>query len=192
MPTPSRRPRADAGRNRARVLEVAAHLFTERGGEVQMADVARTAGVGIGTVYRHFPTRQALVEAIAEQRFLEILGFARTMCEKAASGREAVRTLLEHIGQVHEDGRALSRVIESTLGNTAPRGPVQAELRELGDTLIARGTADGTLRQDATFDDLYMLVGALATVARANIGDWHRFIDITLAGLEPRTDPASP
>ncbi|GAB4584027.1 TetR/AcrR family transcriptional regulator [Nocardia sp. IFM 10818] len=97
------------------------------GSSFRRADVARTAGVGIGTgtVYRHFPTRQALVEAIAEQRFLEILGFARAMCEKAASGRDAVRT-------------------------------------------------------HATFDDLYMLVGALATVARANIG----------AGTDSSTSPS--
>src|SRR6266576_1331973 len=108
MSTPTRRPRADAGRNRARVLEAAGELFGSRGDEVQMAEIARAAGVGIGTVYRHFPTRQALVEAVAAQRFLEILGFARTKCAQAPSGREAVEALLTHIGQVHANGRALS------------------------------------------------------------------------------------
>ncbi|MEV0684671.1 helix-turn-helix domain-containing protein [Nocardia sp. NPDC050378] len=185
MTTPPRRLRADAGRNRANVLDAAVRLFTERGDAVQMAEVAGTAGVGVGTVYRHFPTRQALIEAVAEQRFVEILEFARAESAQAPTGREAVRSLLLRVGRVHEQGRVLSGLIESALGNTAPRGEVALALRELGTTLVEQGRADGTLRRDVTFDDLYMIVGALATVARADLGDWQRFVEITLAGLTP-------
>ncbi|WP_280263274.1 TetR/AcrR family transcriptional regulator [Nocardia wallacei] len=190
MTTPPRRLRADAGRNRARVLDAAVGLFADRGDEVQMAEVARAAGVGVGTVYRHFPTRQALIEAVAERRFLEILEFARTKCAEAATGREAVRYLLLQVGRVHEEGRTLSNLIESALGDTAPRGRIKNDLRDLGTGLVDQGKADGSLRSDVTFDDLYMVVGALATVARANLGDWHRFVDIVLAGLGPENDRA--
>ncbi|MGH4031607.1 TetR/AcrR family transcriptional regulator [Actinomycetota bacterium Odt1-20B] len=185
MSTPSRRPRADAGRNRARVLEAASALFAERGDEVQMAEVAKSAGVGVGTVYRHFPTRQALIEAVAEARFTEILAFARAECLSAPDAREGVKRFLSHIGQVHEDGRALSRSIEAALGNTAPSGQVGSELRELGAELLERGRGDGTVRPDVTVEDLYMIVGALAAVARADWGDWKRFVDFQMAGLDP-------
>ncbi|MEV0079442.1 helix-turn-helix domain-containing protein [Nocardia neocaledoniensis] len=185
MTTPPRRLRADAGRNRANVLDAAVRLFAERGEAVQMAEVAGAAGVGVGTIYRHFPTRQALIEAVAEQRFVAILDFARAESAQAPTGREAVRSLLLRVGRVHEEGRTLSSLIESAVGDTAPRGEVALALRELGTALVEQGRADGTLREDTTFDDLYMIVGALATVARANLGDWHRFVDITLAGLTP-------
>ncbi|MFD9907183.1 TetR/AcrR family transcriptional regulator [Streptomyces sp. NPDC059063] len=169
------------------MLEAAGRLFAERGDEVQMAEVARTAGVGVGTVYRHFPTRQALIEALAEQRFVDMLTFARTELPAAPNARDALRRFLLHIGQVHEDGRTLSQTIETALGHTAPRGQVEADLKELTTELIERGRSDGTLSPDTTFGDLYMIVGALATVTRAHLGDWKRFIDITLAGLAPRS-----
>ncbi len=185
MSTPPRRMRADAGRNRARVLDAAIGLFAERGDEVQMSEVAGTAGVGVGTVYRHFPTRQALMEAVAEQRFLTILDYARANCLQCRTGVDGVRCLLTRIGQVHDEGRALSRAIESVLGNTAPQGEVKADLLDLAAAILEQGKADGTLRDDVTVDDLYMIVGALATVVRANLGNWHRYLDITLAGLQP-------
>ncbi|AVH24370.1 TetR/AcrR family transcriptional regulator [Nocardia cyriacigeorgica] len=185
MPNPPRRMRADAGRNRARVLEAATALFAERGDEVQMSEVAGAAGVGVGTIYRHFPTRQALMEAIAEQRFRQILDFARTKCPEFATGIEAVRWLLTHVGQVHEQGRTLSRTIESTLGSIAPQGSVEADLFEFASGILEQGKADGSLRPDVTADDLYMIIGSLASVVRADLGDWHRFVDIVLDGLKP-------
>lgn len=186
MSTPARKTRADAGRNRARVLEVARELFTEHGDEVQMSEVARTAGVGVGTVYRHFPTRVALVEAVAEQRFIEILAFARERCLPQPDARLALRCFLGHVGEVHEQGRGLSGAIEAALGHTAPQGTILTELESLGDSLLERGKADRVIRPDATIDDLYMIVGALAAVSRQNIGDWRRFVEIALDGLEPR------
>ncbi|TLF81088.1 TetR/AcrR family transcriptional regulator [Nocardia cyriacigeorgica] len=185
MPAAPRPLRADAGRNRARVLTAATELFAERGDEVQMSEVAGAAGVGVGTIYRHFPTRQALMEAIAEQRFLAILDFARAECLDCRTGVDALRQLLLRIGQVHEDGRTLSRVIESALGHTAPQGQVSEDLRDVAATILDQGRQDGSLRSDATVDDLYMIIGSLATVVRANLGDWKRFVDITLAGLKP-------
>src|ERR1700749_2006940 len=113
MPGPAaRKLRTDAARNRGQVLDTAAALFAERGDETQMADVARAAGVGIGTVYRHFPTRRALIEAVAERRFAEILTCARRDSLPNPDVRQALAGLLRRIAEVHERERALSSAIE--------------------------------------------------------------------------------
>ncbi|MEV1246212.1 TetR/AcrR family transcriptional regulator [Nonomuraea sp. NPDC050022] len=179
----ARKPRTDAERNRARVLEVACELFAERGDEVQMAEVAKAAGVGIGTVYRHFPTRQALIEAVTEQRFAEILAYARTECLPNPDTRQALTCFLTRIGQVHDEGRGVSSAIEAALGSTEPRGQVGEDLLALGEALLERGRADGTLRADAKLGDLYMIAGAVSAISRNAVGDWRRFIDIALDGL---------
>ncbi|MEV0643971.1 helix-turn-helix domain-containing protein [Phytomonospora sp. NPDC050363] len=187
MPSPSaRKLRTDAARNRDHVLDTATALFTERGEAVQMADVAREAGVGVGTVYRHFPTRRALVEAAAERRFADILDHARAACRTEPDARRALAAFLTRVAEVHEQGRALSGAIESVLGDTEPRGPVGAELTEFGAELLERGRVEGLIRDDATVADLYMVVGAVATVSRTGIGDWRRFVELSLDGLSPR------
>ncbi|MFI7133599.1 TetR/AcrR family transcriptional regulator [Nonomuraea sp. NPDC050153] len=181
-----RKPRTDAERNRGRVLQTACELFAEHGPQVQMADVAKAAGVGVGTLYRHFPTRQALIEAVTEQRFAEILAFARAQCLPDPDTRRALSCFLTRIGEVHDEGRGLSSAIEAALGSTEPRGEVSTELLALSETLLERGRADGTLRADTKIADLYMIAGAVATISRDAIGDWRRFIDIALDGLRPR------
>lgn len=182
---PPRR-RRDAVRNRDQVLDTAAALFTKRGDEVQMADVARAAGVGVGTIYRHFPTRRALIEAAAQRRFAEILDYARHTSVPNPDVGQALTDLLAHIAQVHERGRALSGAIESVLGDTEPRGEIRAEFGDLAEELLTRGRADGIVRADATVADLYMIVGAVAAVARGGFGEWRRFIELALDGLRPR------
>ncbi|GAA4606668.1 TetR/AcrR family transcriptional regulator [Actinoallomurus liliacearum] len=182
----ARRSRADAERNRGRVLQAADELFAEHGDQVQMADVARAAGVGVGTVYRHFPTRQALVEAVAEVRFAEILRHAREECLPLPDTRQALAGFLARIGRVHEEGRGVSSAIEAALGDTEPRGQIGADLLAVGAELVERGRSDGTLRPDANVADLYMIAGAVAAISRNAVGDWRRFIDIALDGLGPR------
>ncbi|MEW9534194.1 TetR/AcrR family transcriptional regulator [Microbispora sp. NPDC049125] len=183
---PDRKARADAEHNRGRVLEVACELFAEHGDEVQMAEVARAAGVGVGTVYRHFPTRQALIEAVAERRFAEILAFARAECLPNPDTRQALVCFLSRIGEVHDRARGVSSAIEAALGSTEPRGQVAVELLAIGQALLDRGLADGTLRPDSKVDDLYMIAGAVAAISRYAAGDWRRLIDIALEGMSPR------
>ncbi|MER7535699.1 helix-turn-helix domain-containing protein [Streptomyces sp. NPDC097704] len=179
----SRPSRTDAERNRLRVLNVAHELFAERGDEVQMAEVARAAGVGVGTVYRHFPTRQALVGAVAEQRFAKVLSFLEEECPARPDACGAVEALLTRVGEMHEEGRAVSGVIEASFGGMAPRGEVGEALLAMGARLVERGRSDGTLRADVTVADLYMSVGAVAMLSHNEIGDWRRFVEIALDGL---------
>ncbi|MGH8964978.1 MAG: TetR/AcrR family transcriptional regulator [Actinomycetes bacterium] len=179
----SRRPRTDAERNRGRVLLAASELFAEHGDQVHMADVAKAAGVGIGTVYRHFPTRQDLVEAVAEERFADILRYVRLECLPNPDARQALACFLARVGRVNEEGRGVASAIEAALGDTEPRGQVGADMLALAEELLERGRSDGTIRADATISDLYMIGCAVAAISRNAAGDWHRLIHIALDGL---------
>ncbi|MFI6059209.1 TetR/AcrR family transcriptional regulator [Streptomyces sp. NPDC051286] len=169
-------------------MEAARALFAERGDDVQMPEVARAAGVGVGTVYRHFPTRHALIEAAAEHRFTQILDFARTECLRHPEAGQGLAQYLRHIGEVLDSDRGLSASIEADRGSaeTAPRGEMRGQLESAVSALIEQGQAAGTIREDSTVADVYMLVGCLSAIIRTNSGDWRRLIDITLDGLRPR------
>lgn len=192
MSTPStpaaRKPRADAERNRLRVVEAARALFAERGDDVQLPEVARAAGVGVGTVYRHFPTRGALIEAAAEHRFAQILDFARTECLRRPDAGQGLARYLRHVGEVLDSDRGLSASIEAAResAESAPRGETRTQLESAVGALIEQGQAAGTVGADTTVADVYMIVGCLSAVIRTGSGDWHRLIDITLDGLRPR------
>ncbi|MGW4328624.1 TetR/AcrR family transcriptional regulator [Nocardia sp. NPDC004573] len=182
-PTP-RKPRADAALNRARIVAVARTLFAERGGAVQLPEIARAAGVGIGTVYRHFPTHADLIEAAAEQRFAEIEEFARTECLRAEPGQGLAR-YLRHVGAVLAADRGLSAAIEAARQSTgsAPRGESRDRLEGAIAELVERDRAAGTLRDDCTVADVYMIVGAVSATIGSGSGDWRRFVEIVLDGL---------
>jgi len=180
------RPRADAARNRARIVAAARVLFAERGDAVQLPEIARAAGVGVGTVYRHFPAQADLVEAAAEHRFAEIEEFARTECLRAEPGRALV-CYLHHVGEVLAADRGLSASIEAARKSTGsePRGAIRDRLEEVIDQLIEKDRGAGTLRDDCTVADVYMIVGAMSATIRSGAGDWRRLLEITLDGLRP-------
>lgn len=189
---PGRKPRADAERNRARVLAAACALFEEHGDAVQMPDVARAAGVGIGTLYRHFPSRQALIEAAAEQRFAEILRIARTDCLRDPAAGRGLARYLHHVGRVLSESRGLTESVAAAAGSSAPGGETLARLEDAVKALLDQGRAAGTLRADLTVADVYMLVGGLSAVIRTGSGDWRRFLDLAFEGLTPRGDAPAP
>jgi AcrR family transcriptional regulator len=170
------------------VLAAARALFAERGDEVQMPEVAQAAGVGVGTVYRHFPTRQALVEAAAERRFAEIAEFARAECQDQVEPGQGVARYLRHVGEVLAADRGLSVAVQAVRGaaESEPRGPARRELETVVAQLIQQDQAAGTLRQDVTTEDVYLLVGALSATIRTSSGDWRRLVDLALNGLRTR------
>ncbi|WP_431677231.1 TetR/AcrR family transcriptional regulator [Kitasatospora sp. KL5] len=180
------RPRADVARNRARLLAAARELFTERGDEVQLPDVARAAGVGIGTVYRHFPTRDALVEAAAEDRFAEILAFARGLADEP--GDDPVLSYLRHVGELLESDRGLSTAIETLRGTagSAPLGRTRTQLEEAVAVLVEHSRQTGAIRPDATVADVYLLVGAISATVRTGSGQWRRLVELAVEGLSTR------
>ncbi|GAB0106209.1 TetR/AcrR family transcriptional regulator [Nocardia sp. JMUB6875] len=181
--SPSRKARADASRNRDRILEVARNLFAERGSQVQLPEVARAAGVGIGTVYRHFPTQADLIEAAAAQRFAEIEEYART-CLGGEPGRGLWR-YLNHVGETLEADSGLSAAIEAARHSrgSAPRGEALAGLEAVIGDIIESDCAAGALRADLTVADVYMMVGALSATISTGSGDWRRLLALQFEGL---------
>ncbi|MEU2236540.1 TetR/AcrR family transcriptional regulator [Streptomyces vietnamensis] len=177
--------RADAERNRAKVLAAARALFAEGGDSVSMDEVAHRAGVGIGTLYRHFPTKEAMIEAAAQQRFGEIVEYYRTSCRETAQEAplEALHLLLTHIGEVEARDRGFASVVEGTLGSEGPPSEMRADLEaELMD-LVGKGQAAGTMRPDLAGADILAITCGLTAIVHRRTGDWRRYIDIVLDGL---------
>ncbi|MFI6770934.1 TetR/AcrR family transcriptional regulator [Streptomyces sp. NPDC050355] len=188
-PTPQRRPRADAERNRTRVLDAAREVFRVRGDEAQMPEVARAAGVGVGTVYRHFPSRAALIAAVGEQRQAEIVEFGRTRCLPSAAAAEGLAAYVEHIGEVLDAERGLSASIEAAFGSTEPTGEGRTQAETVAGQLLARAKEEGAVRADAEVGDVVMIVCGLAAVIRHDAGDWRRYVRNACAGLRPQGAP---
>jgi AcrR family transcriptional regulator len=165
MPATPRRPRSDALQNRERLLEVAAQVFAEQGLDTAPAAIARQAGVGVGTLYRHFPTREALIEAAYRRRLTRV-------CEKAAdlltrhAAAEATRAWMEHFLDYATAKTGMSEALNTVIASGAdPYADSRALLAQAVSTLLEAGARDGTLRTDTTSDDILLLVGGIAQAA---------------------------
>ena len=177
--------RADARRNRERVLTAAAVVFSEHGHEAQMDDVARRAGVGVGTVYRHFPTKEALMEALAVDRFQKVLAAG-----KAALGRDDPwEGFVEAVWQGAEL-LAADRSFTEVVGELQGPMPLPPEfLEDMNETfgeLIRRAQACGELRQDVVLDDISMLMCGIGMATRKPhhcVEAWRRHVSIVVDGL---------
>ena len=124
-----RKPRADALRNRERLIGVAKQAFTETGGDVSLEEIARRAGVGIGTLYRHFPTRETMVEAVYRREVGQLAEAARTLLDMQRPG-EALHAWLK----LFVDYMATKRVIAPALGSVA--GGVSALYESSGSLIL--------------------------------------------------------
>jgi AcrR family transcriptional regulator len=178
--------RADAARNREKLLAAATRLFGERGLDVPMEHIARRAEVSIGTLYAHFPTREAFLEAI----FPERLAALETLGEKALAEPDpwqAFAGYLEGLFAMHARDRGLNDVLARDLPNA--RGVVESCHRGAGHVseLITRAQEGGHLRADFTMSDMATLTRAMAQVIRDSIDnapdEWRRFLAIYVAGL---------
>jgi AcrR family transcriptional regulator len=180
--------RRDAVGNRARLLAAAGEAFAGVGTGASLEDVARAAGVGIGTLYRHFPTREALLEAVLGERF-------RRMAERgsvlAASEGPivALRTWLVEFAAGATRFRGLAAVLRDTIADetSALHASCQA-MRSAGAALLEGARAAGEVRSDVGADDALMVAVALAWAAEQDPSGSGRYIDLLLDGLRPRTD----
>jgi AcrR family transcriptional regulator len=183
----TRRLRADAVRNRAKVLEAARAAFAEHGPTAQMEDVARRAGVGVGTVYRHFPTKQALGEALVEARFDHTIAYVRELVESEPDPWRGLERCFEYCAATQERDRAWAGALASMAGGTlaGPREHQIGELLALEERLLARAREAGVVREDLRAADMPALFCALASVVQAGVADWRRYLDLLLDGLRP-------
>ena len=177
--------RADARRNREAVIAAAKKLFCEEGLEAQMPDIARAAEVGVGTVYRHFPTKDDLIGALAAAHFERLADHARAGLE-ADDPWEGLAGFIRFAAQAQADDRGLCEVMGSRaeMMDTAARG---AGLAELCDRLVKRAQRSGQLRRDLDWEDIPMIACGLGRVTHGgpppSAGRWPRLVEIILDGL---------
>jgi AcrR family transcriptional regulator len=181
--SPLRPLRADARRNREKVLDAARAAFAAHGREAQMDDVARRAEVGVGTVYRHFPTKEALIVALAEDTFARIAERSRPLLEREDAWGAFVEMMWDAGVSLATD-RALAEAMSVQL---SPKPcPGQLELGEIATELIRRAQADGQMRPDVIMDDIPMLMcGVGSATARPHPcpDAWRRHLAIVIDGL---------
>ena len=175
--------RADAQRNRQRVLDAAFEVFAVEGSEAPMDAIARRAGVGVGTVYRHFATKEALIEALVQLRFEEMRDRLDQALERDDDPWATIVGMFEHAAQLHAHDRVFAQM-------TDPRqipgvAPVLDELLVGWAELIARAKAQGTLRNDFEAADIPAVMCGLANVVMTADSEerWRRYLDILIDGL---------
>jgi AcrR family transcriptional regulator len=178
---PERAQRVDARRNRQRIVTSARRCMAHRGLDAQMDEIARGAGVGVGTVYRHFPTKDDLVEALANERFDRL----RDLALEALADDDPWRSFEYFIrasAEIQTEDRALSEVLTSR-PDTMTRAAVRVNMLELADQLLSRAQKAGVVRKDAEARDIPMMMCALAGTLRTPHADTDRYIGIVLDGL---------
>ena len=184
-PAVPRAQRADARRNREKVLEAARERFALHGLETQMDDIAGAAGVGVGTVYRHFPTKEDLLQALADDRFEGLAGAAREALE-AGDAWQGFVEFMTYSAQVMAEDRALSEAMDQLPG-LCRSSAERVEMLALTGEVVARAQASGDLRPDLVPEDIPALVCGLGRAVRSKLErptmSWERFLEIMLAGL---------
>jgi AcrR family transcriptional regulator len=185
--SPARKPRSDAQRNRERILEVARQAFSRSGANASLDDIATKAGVGPGTLYRHFPTREELLVAVYRSG-MEKLAAAEKKFTEELPPIEALRAWLllfvDYIGQK----QLIAPALNALLGD--PKKVFEASYARIWDAiraLVKRAIENGDIREDLDPIDLLRALIGVASVATSP--DWQqsakRLVDILIAGARP-------
>ncbi len=178
--------RADAERNRRRLLDAARTLFAERGLEVSLDDIAREAGVGVGTAYRRFRSRDEIVDALFDEHLADIIARA----EAAAAVPDAWESLtgfyLDNM-RAQAKNRGLKQLLHQSVDGREKVDAMRARVMPLLEAVIERAKAAGALREDvvlADFTVISVMIGATVDFAGA-VDDtvWERYAALLLDGL---------
>ena len=177
--------RADARRNRDAVIAAAKELFAEQGLDAQMPDVAKAAKVGVGTVYRHFPTKDDLIAALAAERFERLAEKAREGID-ADDPWEGLCEFIRFAAEIQADDRGLCEVMGSR-PEVMAGAAYAVGLDELCDKLVKRAQRSGELRKDLSWEDIPMVACSLGRITAAEagpaVGRWPRLVEIVIDGL---------
>lgn len=182
--------RRDAAENRQRLLDAATTVFTERGLDVGVDEIARVAGVGIGTLYRRFPTKNALVSELVRQVLDDFVALADEAL--AAPGGEGLEQVLYGTGAI----LASNRGCLSRMWNDDKTAALRDEYRRILFELLARAKQHDRIRTDATEADLDLLFwavrGVISTTRGVSDTGWRRIMAIMIAGLRPGAEQLDP
>ncbi|MCW3056163.1 MAG: TetR/AcrR family transcriptional regulator [Solirubrobacterales bacterium] len=189
MAITSERPlRRDAERNRQRIVDTAGVLFAERGLGVSLDEIARHAGVGVGTVYRRFPDKEQLIDALFEDRLAEILRAATDSAEMSDPW-EALAHFLERSMELQAKDRGLKELLIGTSTAHARIERAREQIRPIVTALLDRAQQAGVVREDIGVPDLMLLqhaIGESADYTREVAPEaWRRLLSIALDGLRP-------
>lgn len=193
----SRPLRADAARNRARIIEAAGELFAERGLEVTLDDVAAHAGVGVGTVYRRFANRDELIVGVFADHLDNVVSGIRTAAADADPW-ESVVALLTTVGDVMSSDRGLASILMAVDHSDPAMVASKARVQEVVADIIGRAKTSGAVRPDLEVTDIFGIVCMLAAVSDATQsvdGAWRRFAELILDGIRsdgPRVPLSTP
>ena len=196
MATVAERPlRKDAERNRRRILDAAAELFMERGLGVTLNDIAHHADVGVGTVYRRFPNKELLIDALFEDRVAEFGLLAEESLEDPDPWQGFV-SFLERALELQARDKGLKQLLMSTPEGCAQVALVRERVIPLVQALVARAHEAGVLRADVVAEDvpvLQWMLGAIADHGGAENPElWRRYFELTLRGLRADAQEAKP
>ncbi len=186
----SRKPRADSIRNREKLLEAAAEIFSAGGPDASLEAVAKTAGVGIGTLYRHFPTRESLFQAVYAREVDELVTLAETFCAESNDPVAALRRWMHaSVRMVATKRGMLTALAPSTDGSAEFFAERSARLRKAVADLMRRGIDAGRLRSDVPPEEV---MRAFLAICYMQQGDgWQatvtRLLDVFVDGLAVTT-----
>jgi AcrR family transcriptional regulator len=189
--------RRDAQRNHELLVAAAREVFAEEGVEASLEEIARRAGLGIGTLYRHFTTREALVEAIFERRIGELVAIAEAAAAEP-DGWRALGHVLERMLELQAGDRVLKDVLMRYPPGAGKLARAREELSGLFEQVLELAREQGALRDDFTFSDLALLFWSFAPLidATAEVAPnvWRRHLHWVLDGLraEAATSQAEP
>ena len=191
---PGRKPlRRDALRNRERIVAGARALFAERGLEVSVEDITRRAGLGMGTLYRHFPTKEELIDAVLEDALGELLRLAESALEEPDPWT-GLCLFLERALALNAENRGLKDIVATRAHGLGRAAAMRSRLRPLTARLVERAHEQGSLRADFAAEDLALLLWGGAGVIEAGggvaPGIWRRYLGFLLDGL--RSEAATP
>jgi len=190
--TAPRAMRADARRNYDRLLTAARTAFTEHGTDASLEEVARHAGVGIGTLYRHFPNRRALISAVFQSEADALLARSRELLDAEQPCTALVdwlRALIRHAGTYRGLSRAL---MTASHDDTSELSRCNVPMRAAGGALLTRAQRAGVVRADVEILDLLQLTNAIALAVEETPDDpalADRLLTLTLLGLKPSSTP---
>jgi AcrR family transcriptional regulator len=192
---PARTLRKDAERNRQRILEAAAEVFTEHGFEATLDEVARHAGVGVGTVYRRFPDKESLIDALFEARLDRVVTLAQRAAEAPDSWAGLAGFLEGAAAELTRD-RGLREIFMFATYGRDRVDLARSRMLPVVTRLVERAQQDGKLRADLRPTDIPLMEFMLGTAAEyagdVRPGIWRRYLAILLDGLRPSREGTSP
>ncbi|MEU0548393.1 TetR/AcrR family transcriptional regulator [Micromonospora sp. NPDC005979] len=199
QPQPDRRTRRkDAERNRSALIAAGSELFDAAGLLPTLDDVARRAGVGVGTAYRHFPNKYALAQAVFAET-VETMLEAAECAAKMEDAADGLAAFFEAVLEPQANKRALGKLLRGTPTEDPGAGNVQARVKRCIDQLLQRGREQRVIRADVATTDVGVLMSLMAhlieTFGDANPRLWRRFLPILLDGLRadaPTSLPEQP